>query len=201
MSWRDVPFPISHLTPVAGRLPLKREISTHWQAGCFFSNVWLYYIYVWQGSRWCRGTRVGEQMLVSGNSNVGVGEHVCWCRPTSIHVRLHPLCALSALHALCALYALFMHFLRVWNAAELDLLKSAKPKPRRKQFSRDPMVYVLKPVLRISTYSLLILFPNLTDYALEVEQVCAAQLPLLNQLQVSLCRAWCRDVCPGGSQA
>ena len=36
MSWRDVPFPISHLTPVAGRLPLKREISTHWQAGCFF---------------------------------------------------------------------------------------------------------------------------------------------------------------------
>ena len=90
---------------------------------------------------------------------------------------------------------------RFWNAAELDLLKSAKPKPRRKQFSRDPMVYVLKPVLRISTYSLLILFPNLTDYALEVEQVCAAQLPLLNQLQVSLCRAWCRDVCPGGSQA
>ena len=90
---------------------------------------------------------------------------------------------------------------RFWNAAELDLLKSAKPKPRRKQFSRDPMVYVLKPVLRISTYSLLILLPNLTDYALEVEQVCAAQLPLLNRLQVSLCRAWCPDVCPGGSQA
>ncbi len=61
---------------------------------------------------WCRGTA----MLVSGNSNVGVGEHVCWCRPTSIHVRLHPLCALSALHAPCALYALFMHFLRAFYA-------------------------------------------------------------------------------------
>ena len=24
-----------HLTPLGGRLPLKREISTRWQAGCF----------------------------------------------------------------------------------------------------------------------------------------------------------------------
>ena len=127
MSWRDVPFPISHLTPVAGRLPLKREISTHWQAGCFFSNVWLYYIYVWQGSRWCRGTRVGEQMLVSGNSNVGVGEQQCWCRGTCMLVSAdeHSCQATSTLRTFCTsrtlctlrtVYALFACFLRTLSS-------------------------------------------------------------------------------------
>ena len=35
---------------------------------------------------------------------------------------------------------------------------------------------------------------------LEVNQLCGAALLNL-WLQVSLCRAWCRDICPGGSQA
>ena len=48
MSWRDVPFPISHLTPVAGKLPLNKGNLDPLAGRLFFSNVWLYYIYVWQ---------------------------------------------------------------------------------------------------------------------------------------------------------
>ena len=139
MSWRDVPFPISHLTPVAGRLPLKREISTHWQAGCFFSNVWLYYIYVWQGSRWCRGTRVGEQMLVSGNSNVGVGEQQCWCRGTCMLVSAdeHSCQATSTLRTFCTsrtlctlrtVYALFARLERRRTGLAEECQAKAKAK-------------------------------------------------------------------------
>ena len=63
---------------------------------------------------WCRGTA----MLVSGNMHLGVG------RRALIHVRLHPLCALSALHALCALYALFTHFLRTFYALFTRFLRT-----------------------------------------------------------------------------
>ena len=79
------------------------------------------------GSRWCRGTRVGEQMLVSGNSNVGVGEQQCWCRGTCMLVSAdeHSCQATSTLRTFCTsrtlctlrtVYALFACFLRTLSS-------------------------------------------------------------------------------------
>ena len=80
-----------------------------------------------RGSRWCRGTRVGEQMLVSGNSNVGVGEQQCWCRGTCMLVSAdeHSCQATSTLRTFCTsrtlctlrtVYALFARFLRTLSS-------------------------------------------------------------------------------------
>ena len=83
MSWRDVPFPISHLTPVAGEVATEKRNLDPLAGRLFFFLMYdsITFMYdkghVGVGEResenrcWCRGTA----MLVSGNSNVGVGEH------------------------------------------------------------------------------------------------------------------------------